>query len=811
MPSIIVAAVIAIGAGAYIASYAAIVGIGLATAAVISSIGAGLVFTATSYLLGPKPKAPNYPGLGAGGISSLRRDIRTTVRSAISPAHWILGRARIGGLLVFLGVEDEQDDEDLRTVGGSYLHMAMALSEGPIETVEKIWIGEEEHTVGSINPDGAAFISGPKSDNAAFWFYLDGSGVDTGVVLHSKFPDEWTDSHKGKGIAWVHVRLHQPSYKNIDDRVWAQIPQINFLVKGLKFTWPGVTTPTWTENAAAVWYWWIKNRRGIASAGIDETAFTSALATCGETIEGDEIRYSANGVISSEDDPESVEYELQFAMVGIHVEWNGVYYLRAGSDRPISANITHDEIISVDEMRPAASRNDRVNQVSCGLVQSLKHDYSEWRVQPVNDLFQQRRDGEILSRDLGLKPFISRPNTLARLLAIALRIARLSAVWTITVRPGDSLEMMTIRPGDFINCTEHSTGLKNDLMYVIGRKLNPDWTLNFTLRKQDRGVYHESLDLSELNYRNLSYPALDTPPPGPTSLSVSHTVEARQDGGLQAVIMASVDPSPFETLWRLIGPENYGERLAGESVSFDVSQLGSYVIYVRHISSNNIVGPEISQVIEVLRSDIDSPEPVPIAAEQHGNTLQLVFQDLPERIIRALEVRATVGDVGSTNTLPIITESNWKTEGVRFDVSFFSPSIENQPMVANVTIPASGRYRLFCRLIDSWGNYSDVVEIGYRVLVVSAETVTAEGYWPLWPGELVNLYPWTRDNSNVLLLDRDTRDISKGDWNGAGGWPFGEASDNRIDPYYQPPDIEIESAGQVEFVISYETLSPPMP
>ena len=62
---------------------------------------------------------------------------RTTVREAVSPAQWVVGRARVGGALVFQAAQGEYVNN------GAILQQVIVLSEGPVEGIEGIWLNGE--------------------------------------------------------------------------------------------------------------------------------------------------------------------------------------------------------------------------------------------------------------------------------------------------------------------------------------------------------------------------------------------------------------------------------------------------------------------------------------------------------------------------------------------------------------------------------------------------------------------------------------------------------------------------------------------
>ena len=265
-----------------------------------------------------------------------QRDVRSSIQTATAPARWILGRARVGGVLAhYVEVEgEERTDED----GVSDdVHLALLVAEGPCEQIERVWVDGEEMPI-ARSARGGPGQSGHLVDPAVtskfanylrIVEYFDADGTQ-GDSLRDASPG-WTSEHKVTGKSWVHVHLRQPAYGNdTDKRFWFRLPQIEFLVKGLKFTWPGQATPTWTENAAAVRWWWLRTRRGIPEGMIDEASVTAALAVCGKTVTvqipaGSDYagynatsgRYTSNGVVYSDDAVERVEDELDYSVAGL--------------------------------------------------------------------------------------------------------------------------------------------------------------------------------------------------------------------------------------------------------------------------------------------------------------------------------------------------------------------------------------------------------------------------------------------------------------------------------------------------------------
>ena len=182
----------------------------------------------------------------------------TTLRVQETQARWIVGRARTAGVLV----------DAVATNNSRVLIMTIALSEGDIEGIEKVWIDEQPFDWPSVT--GSATPKGESSTPAwAGPFAFDGLMIQPFLSGSSDLP----------GIAHVRVALF--------DTETNRVPRLAFLVRGIKIRWPGQVDPVFTNNAAAIRYWWLTERRGIDADLIDEQSVRDAIARCGETVDVD--------------------------------------------------------------------------------------------------------------------------------------------------------------------------------------------------------------------------------------------------------------------------------------------------------------------------------------------------------------------------------------------------------------------------------------------------------------------------------------------------------------------------------------------
>ena len=201
------------------------------------------------------------------------REIRA---SGVYRPRVVLGRARITGHLIHVYAD------------GRDLHLAFVLGNGPMEALDGVWIGGRRLAMHrTTTADGVRLESDDRRLRESYsggavtvWAYLAADGAG-GASLRSVVGSGWSAAHRADGLSWVHVRLRQPA----DGGLFDGIPEIEFLVRGARFSWEGQVPPVWTENAAAIRRYVRREFLGEGPADIDTPSLVSALATCGAILE----------------------------------------------------------------------------------------------------------------------------------------------------------------------------------------------------------------------------------------------------------------------------------------------------------------------------------------------------------------------------------------------------------------------------------------------------------------------------------------------------------------------------------------------
>ena len=249
-------------------------------------------------------------------------------------------------------------------------------------------------------------------------------------------------------------------------------------MKGMLLTWPGQSTPTWTENAAAIRYWIERNRAGIPDIAIDRAAFDAAYLVCDESVTitlpadlseytATSLRYRVNGIITDDMGLADIRAELDWAWQGWAVESSGVHHFRPGSDRAAMAAFVADDLIAIGSVRPAPAIQDRVNALSMQLQASEDHDFLPYDVPEIRDTDALARDGDYyLPQHTGTRLFVNGPVDAARLNTIGLRRNRASMTLSLTVKPGVNLERLALIPSDTVTLTLDEYGFADKLFMV---------------------------------------------------------------------------------------------------------------------------------------------------------------------------------------------------------------------------------------------------------------------------------------------------------------------------------------------------------
>ena len=531
---------------------------------------------------------------------------RHTVTGEVVPARWVLGTARVPGVLCYFGSS------------GRHASMGLLISEGECEGIQDvIWIngdrvelsresrsgnqgdkltpnqysryhghievyeyfradgtqGDDMRRTAPLEDETTEYRDGEgnvdnspdfDTEQVRYWQPLefpdgppdqhpDGSEIDPrpGGTEYGTWTEwspwsidfpAWTADHRLDGVSWVAVKLTQTEYgQDLEKRLFTRVPNIEFLVKGIKTTWPGQTARKWTENAAALRYWWETERRGRPASAIHQGDFTAAYDLCElpvtvslpsgyEGFKAKSMRYSINGMVESGDDVSRVETNMDAAWAGQVIEAGGMIRFRPGGIRPATSSIvlTDKNIIDGPVTRPWPGLQERVNAVNTEILQSREHEWTSLSLPEYVDAPALARDGHQRPAQVRLE-YVVDPIAAGRLQATNLRRQRESLRVQFTIMPGESFEHMEYVPTEVVKLTSAELGLTEQLMEVERVEYREDWSVNLTLREVLKGTYADTLVLPSLLPRPIRLPAEDTAP-NVSGLESDEIAETGTDG-----------------------------------------------------------------------------------------------------------------------------------------------------------------------------------------------------------------------------------------------------------------------------------------
>ena len=248
----VVSAVTAV-AGAISATLAA-GGIGAA----LLRIGGTLLLSTAAQALMPKPQTTMQP--------------RTvTIREPVVPRDLVYGRARKGGVIVFLHASGSDN---------KFLDLVIVLASHRVKSIGAIYFEGEM----ALDADGEA--QGRWAGKVLVEKKLGGADQTAFAGLQADLPDKWTEDHRLRGCAAIQLRL---TYDQ--DAFPGGIPNITVDIEGKNDIWdPRTQTAGYSENPAlcladymANPTWGIGARIGEPD-GIDEMSLIEAANICDETV-----------------------------------------------------------------------------------------------------------------------------------------------------------------------------------------------------------------------------------------------------------------------------------------------------------------------------------------------------------------------------------------------------------------------------------------------------------------------------------------------------------------------------------------------
>ena len=732
----------------------------------------------------------------ARSVGAISGTASQNINSAISPARWILGQVRCTGRIVWMMVHDDDVFTPRTTVPGGWvsnarydtgdettftvddveniyestidnnvgneppgtgwkfvdtvanvtkrdtvsdLHMALVLSEGECEGIDEIWIDGEEITITKSTENGHSVY---KADGFECheYFSADGTEGAESFAAAAAGNSELTwdaSSVQAKGLSWVYVKLTQSDYgSNYDNRRYSQIPNIEFVVKGLKLGSkrnPAAGTKAWTENAAIIRKWWLTDRRGANWRDINNTYYNAAVARCDTTIDISNLtgfdstamqsnlkRYTINGLVHSGDDVTAIEQDFDFAWDGSIVEWDGDILFRPGGERLSVREIVPDDMTDEPIYRPGTTLHS--NRYVCNLPQSEWHDWLPYDIR-VDDTGKQAYDGEIQTLNLGATEFVTNPAQAANLLRSAARRARASSGVEITLKPGDDFSATSIIPGDKITMQMPELGISDQEYFVLDTKILEGWAVKLVLTEWGPDWYDDDISLEHYSPRQV-IPTSGRGLVAPSPVTANIVAATDDDGKFSWYALITAPETLFELfiLYKLVDNENYQEwsSFSNQTV-INLTQAGDYEFLVHLRSRDGRISPP-TRVTATAGFDINLP-PLPVLARKgfEGGFARWVFTNLG-KFVNGIEIAYTYQAPGSTSSPGLLNAAGWDAADKLGQYAIIPAKALTDERTIVQLLPSFGSYNFYARGIDIAGRETDLVHLGLIDYTLDAPT-----------------------------------------------------------------------------------------
>lgn len=526
MPAVLIGAV-ALGGAAVAAG-----GIGLALGAAgltgfFANLGASLILSGVSQALMPKPKTTMQP--------------RTvTIREPVVPRELVYGRARKGGVIVFMNASGTDN---------KYLDLVIVLAAHRVKSIGAVYFEGEE----AVNAAGV--VQGRWAGKLTIEKALGSDTQSAFPGLRSDLPTLWTTSHRLRGCAAIRLRL---TYNN--DAYPNGIPNITVDVEGKDdILDPRTGTRGYSTNAALCLADFMAHPQfGLgavigAEDGIQTADLIEAANICDETVAltggGTEKRYACNGVVSLQESPKTIIEAMLTAMAGQCVWQGGAWKVHAGAYRAPTVTLTSDDVRDGGlSLATRISRSQNFNGVR-GQFVSPENDWQPDDFPAYSSATYRAEDGgEEVWRDISL-PFTISASTAQRLAKIELERQRRQ----MTVQIDGKLSAWRAAVGETVMLSYDRWGFAAKPFEVRGLSLDlsaaGDGALlvpELVLRETSPLVYDWSASEEQIYAAapRTSLPsAFDIAPPGIPQLS--EELYATRDGtAVRALLRVEWTPSP---------------------------------------------------------------------------------------------------------------------------------------------------------------------------------------------------------------------------------------------------------------------------
>lgn len=567
--------------------------------------------------------------------------------------------------------------------------------------------------------------------------HLGGATDPADAELMSLFPDKWSSAAVLRGYCYSVFRLdlRQPEFQS-------GIPPLEALIRGAKLYDPrsGLTAYS-TNNALAIYHYLTSDMCGVDPADIPQDDLITAANVCDETITIDGVsvtRYTCNGTVTADQDPQKVLESLAQSMAGGIVRtswrmWAGKYVA------PVMA-LDHNDVVGDWSTISGTPESDLYNGVR-GQYIDPANSYVVTDFKPYQNAAYVTADGQELWQNIDY-PFtdhLQRVHNLARIFCEDQRNG-------FTFKGIFSLKARALRVGQRVTFTSSFLGQTGKIYRVTDKRYGPAQGVELTL-KEDAASIWDGADAVVVD----ATPNTGLPNPFTVGLvgdlqiteqlyTTTGSVGVRSKATLSWTAPADVTVIDYEVEYK---PYTSGlwielNNVRGTSYEFLDLAPGQYDFRVRARNILNVSG----QYCDIKTFTIYGLTTAP-AAVQNFSVSAMAGMGLASWD-KTLDLDVKIGGKVVIRFCPLTTGASWEQSVIAEEF--------NGDAVNGVIPLATGTY--YAKFIDSTGHYSDTAAsfLVTEAIITGFTTVTTVTEHPAFAGAKTHTYA----ESGLLQLTGNT-------------------------------------------------------
>jgi hypothetical protein len=397
-------------------------------------------------------------------------------RVTAAPRRLVYGQTRVGGLEAYFTVTGTDNE---------YLHFVLLWSEGPNEAIDAIYFDGVE-----IPLDG----SGDATGDFAGFVHIEselGDPAQTAIAAAVSAMPDWNSNSRLLGIcySWIQLKYDAELFPN-------GAPSISALISGRNDIYNIADDVTeHTNNVACC----MTHYMCLANFGMEldiattfyENDIVAAINSCDQdvalSIGGTEKRYTFNGIITLDEEPESILDRFLTAMAGNRLYAGGKWHIRAGEYFVPTFDVTEDMIVGPVLLKTTLPKVDRINEIR-GVYVSAGNNYFPTDFPAYTESEYVTDDGEVLPEDIELVD----TNSLTRARRIA-KIFLKRARYSRRVEVPCNIEALQCIPGKPVSFTYEKLGFTDVPMDVESwsKSIQQDGTMEIklSLKETNSAIY----------------------------------------------------------------------------------------------------------------------------------------------------------------------------------------------------------------------------------------------------------------------------------------------------------------------------------